>query len=723
MAAGHTQPEFPRLQEALVGAGAGLLHRVVLPAGSALVAEGQPADALFAVLRGTLLAAADPASEQTAEPIRVTAGGLVGAMPPFSSPGPGAERFVAETEAEVVRLAPGDWRALAHQAPAAAAELMLTVHRRLSQDRLLRMTTRLLGPLDAEVLAMLRARARWLEVQSGTVLCREGDEDRTLYLVVSGRLRATARDGRTLGEIAGGESIGELSLITGEPRSATVTAIRDCEVVRLEARDFDEIAALRPPLVRRLAAQVVRRLRSREQAADRPAQVRCIAVFPVCARARSSGFASALVRALEPLGATAHLQPERLAVLAAAHGADSPRPSGSWTAWLTEQEAAHRFVVFETDGLRSPWTEQSLRQADMILVVGDAASDPTPGEEERTLLLGPDRISSARQEFVLLNPPGTRLPTGTQRWRQPRNPGACHHVIADDVGHHRRLARSITGAATGVVLGGGGARGLAHIGVLRALVEAKAPIDLVAGTSMGAVIGGAFAMGLGWEEIRDISREGWLRRRPHREYTVPLMSLVRTRRLERWARSIYGDTDIDDLWFDFFCVACNLTTSEMQVLDQGPLWRAVRASSSLPGVFLPTLVDGAVLVDGGLLNNLPGDLARARGCRRVIVVDVSRESGFRCDLDAFPSPGGFLLNLLKPAGRRRRVPSLMATLMRLPVVSSAECARRAKAAADLCLRPPVDAFGVLEFEAIDRIVQCGYDSTRRALDAAPPPWA
>ncbi len=106
--------------------------------------------------------------------------------------------------------------------------------------------------------------------------------------------------------------------------------------------------------------------------------------------------------------------------------------------------------------------------------------------------------------------------------------------------------------------------------------------------------------------------------------------------LDRWAKEVYGDTDIEDLWVNFFCVSCNLTTSEMAVFERGPLWKAVRASASLPGVFVPVLLDGNVFVDGAIVNNLPGDIMRKRSCGTVIVVDVGSEHGLRLQGDGVP---------------------------------------------------------------------------------------
>jgi predicted acylesterase/phospholipase RssA len=242
---------------------------------------------------------------------------------------------------------------------------------------------------------------------------------------------------------------------------------------------------------------------------------------------------------------------------------------------------------------------------------------------------------------------------------------------------------------------------------------------MIGGTSMGAVIAGALGMGMDWNQILELSRTGWLKHKPHKEYTLPFISLVRTRVLDRWAREIYGDTDIEDMWLNYYCVSCNLTTSETVIFERGPLWKAVRASASLPGVFVPVLLDGNVYVDGAIVNNLPGDVMRKRSCQKVLVVDVGSEHTFAFEITEFPSPWQFMWDQVLPFRGRNRlnVPNIAAVLMRTTEVSSNQKTMEVKRDADLCLRPPIDRYGVLEFESIDQIVDTGYRYAREKLDS------
>ena len=696
----------PALRDLLLGIGGGALARVALAAGETLFAEGSEPEALHVVAEGVL---------------RATTRGPDGAELTLSDPGPGdvigelsllvggphGATVRALTDAVLVRVPRDAVDRLAEENPEFLRGLAATVRRRLSRDQLAAVLPGLFGRLDGEVLRDVEARAGWIQAKGGEVLFSEGDPPDSIYVVLSGRLRAES-GGTTLGEMGRGETIGEIGILSGEPRSATVRAIRDSELLRLPREAFDAVADRYPQVLRTVAGTVVRRLRRRERGGPAVRSSRVFAVLPlggVSADETAAGIAGALAA----LGETLLLDPKRVDEglgrpgLAAAPE-DDPRGI-RLEAWLDEQESRHRFLVHVTDGTDSPWTRRSLRQADAILLVADADGDPAPRPVERALL--PDSRLATRS-LVLRHRTGDRLPTGTGRWRTGRRLDAAYHLRGDRPADFGRIARCLAGEAVGLVLGGGGARGLAHIGVLRALEEANVPVDRIGGTSMGAVISGMYSMGMDLAEIERVNRDVWLNRKVHKEYSLPLISLIRSRRIDRMAKSIYGDADIEDLWLPWFCISCNLTTSSEQIHERGPLWQAVRASASLPGVFVPVLSGGQVLVDGGIVNNLPGDVMRARACRTVIVVHVGSETEFAVSVPEFPSPWQFLWSRVLPGRTPIKVPHIGSVIMRTTEVSSEPKTEEVKHSADLVLRPPIAQYGMLEFPALDRIVSTGY---------------
>ena len=710
---------LPALRLALLAQPASQLEKVEVKANERLLAKGEVASAVYVIAAGALRATAEREDGTELTLSEFGQGEIAGEMAILAGGGVYSANVFAAQDSVLVRIPASTFEHALKTSPQVVQELSEGIRRRIARSQLALGLTRLFGVVQESVLRYVESRVQWVRLQAGEVLFSEGDRGRDMYFVLGGRLRAVGSGGRVLNEMSRGESIGEVALLTGEPRTATVIAVRDSELVRISHEAFEEIIQKYPKVMHVLAEIVVRRLLAKERSGGAHAGGMCIAVLGIGSESATADFTTRLVEALGNIGPTLHLSGKRVDALLNQPGiADAGRDHMAGmrlTAWMDEQEAHHRFLVCETDTSGSGWSQRCLRQADEILLVAQAGADPEPGQGE-TSLLARDAISKAGRTLVLLHGDGDRPPSGTERWFRGRNLQRHFHIRKDRKDDYARVARCLSGQAIGVVFGGGGARGLAHIGVIRALGEAGVPIDMIGGTSMGAVIAGALGMGHDWREILEISRTGWLRHKPHKEYTLPFISLIRTRVLDRWAREVYGDTEIEDMWLNFYCVSCNLTTSETVVLERGPLWKAVRASSSLPGVFVPVLRDGNVFVDGAIVNNLPGDIMRKRFCQKVIVVDVGSEHTFAFEIAEFPSPWEYLWNGLLPFRKRVNAPNIAAVLMRATEVGSHQKTDEVKRDADLCLRPPIDEFGVLEFESIDRIVETGYRYAREKLE-------
>ena len=711
---------LPAFRQALLDQAVADLESVSLAAGEVLLRKGEQAHSLYVVVAGLLRATTvqDDGRELTLS--EFGRGEMAGEMAILAGGGVYSATVSAAEDAVLVRVPRAAFERIAKSAPKAVREMAGGIRRRLARDQLAVGLPRLFGPLDEIMLKFVEERVEWVRLHAGKTLFAAGDKGEELYFVLGGRLRAVAGDGRVLNEMTRGESVGEIALLTGESRTATVVAVRDSDLVRVSRRAFDEIVEKYPGVMQTIARIVIQRLRAKEGLGASEKTGKCIAVLSAGADYATAKFTERLVAALGSLGPTLHLSAPRLDTLLNRPGiaaADEDDAAGiRLTAWLDEQESHHHFLIYESDGTDSPWTRRCLRQADEILLVADAGSDPVPDALEKSLLGAKDSISKARQSLVLLHPDGSRLPSGTSRWFAGRNVERNFHIRLDTEHDFRRVARCLGGVAIGLVLGGGGARGLAHIGVMRALREAGIAIDMIGGTSMGAVMASLAAMGQDWKQMLETNREAWLHIKPHKEYSLPFISLIRSRRLDSMARQIWGEVEIEDLWLGFFCVSCNLSTSATVIHERGPLWKAIRASASLPGVFVPVLSDGDILVDGGLVNNLPGDVMRERSCRTVVVVDVGSEQKFTFGLPEFPSPWQFLRSRIFPFSKRIEVPHIVDVLIRTTDVASSQKTRDVKRTADLCLRPPIDGYGALQFEALDEIAEVGYRYAKEKIE-------
>jgi predicted acylesterase/phospholipase RssA len=182
---------------------------------------------------------------------------------------------------------------------------------------------------------------------------------------------------------------------------------------------------------------------------------------------------------------------------------------------------------------------------------------------------------------------------------------------------------------------------------------------------------------------------------------------------------LFDDVQIEDLWLNYFCVSCNLTQAESIVHDTGPLWRAVRTSSSIPGIIPPMLANGDLLVDGGVLDNLPVNMMHMRnGGGPIIASDVSAPVDLKTTAVFGPYLSGWQLlwQRLNPFVQTSDIPSLGATIMRSSLLSSAQNLDAAKAMADIYVYPPVEKYGTLEFEALDDIIRIGYEYAQKMIE-------
>jgi NTE family protein/lysophospholipid hydrolase len=285
-----------------------------------------------------------------------------------------------------------------------------------------------------------------------------------------------------------------------------------------------------------------------------------------------------------------------------------------------------------------------------------------------------------------------------------------HHLRDGQPADVARLARMITGTGCGLVLGGGGPRGFAHLGVMRAMEEAGVPIDVVGGTSIGALMAAVYALGMDdAARVRAFTHEvGRLV-----TLTVPLIAVSSGRRVDRLIAERIGDAPIEDLPRRFFCVSASLTRAEEVVHDRGPLSFAVRASVSLPGIFPPVYADGDLLVDGATLNNVPADVMRGlvgNGC--VVAVTVSPEVEPLTAAAFGPGLSGWrvLGRRLNPLASPQPVPGIADILTRSTSLNQVRHRRAALDAdhVELLLRPPVEGFRALDFKGATGLIETGY---------------
>ncbi|GHD00459.1 hypothetical protein GCM10007320_57890 [Pseudorhodoferax aquiterrae] len=402
-----------------------------------------------------------------------------------------------------------------------------TARQRFHDELLARHLSTIFGEVEPTALAHLRRHLRWIEIAGGETLMHQGEQGDSMYLIVSGRLRAYVRgaDGseRMVGEMARGQTVGEMSLYTGEPRAATVVAVRDSVLVRLGKSEFVPLLESSAQVSIALTRQIVQRLKGehRQQAHERPV---AISLVPITDGVDAAAFAAELARQVgERLALTQGQGRVRIVDAAQVHQAladagvslDDADPEARADAsrrvalLLDEIEATHDAVLLLADASPTAWTQRCCRHCDELLLLADAGQPVALHAVEQQFLMHRPPRTEVSELLVLLHPAERRAPQGTAAWLA-RRPLAGHvHLRPALARDMARMARLLTRTAVGLVLAGGGARGFAHLGVYRVLREHGVEIDWVGGTSIGAVMAAYVASDQGLETVMANARSAF----------------------------------------------------------------------------------------------------------------------------------------------------------------------------------------------------------------------
>ena len=522
----------------------------------------------------------------------------------------------------------------------------------------------------------------------GTVLIREGDPADCLYLVAAGRLRVVMADPdgeeRELAEIGRGDLVGEMALITQRERTATVHVLRDSHLLRLSTAAFTQLISDHPESARLISTEMVDRL-LRSRLVGRPSTpVVTIALVPLGPEPVVRSFSAQLERSLARLTGSVREIDSATATALLGDELEGHRLA----AWSEELETEHEVVIYRTDTAPTSWTRASVRQADLVLLVADATTPPDRRDVEHAAD-GGEHLGHQRAELVLVHPGWTEDPRGTSRWLTPRRLDRHHHVRADRPGDADRVARLVLSRGVGVVYSGGGARGIAQLGVLKALREANVPIDAAGGTSIGSILAAATASDMDLEATARLLRAALVEGKSPVDITLPVVSLAAGARVSERMQAAARGLDLEDLWLNGFCVSTNLTRGEVEVHRTGPAWVGLRASFSIPGVFPPMrTADGDLLVDGGVLDNMPvGVMRELHDGIRVIAVDVGSKRDIRAG--ELPTSGvvsgwKLLMQRARPALASPEMAGIIRVIMRITELGGSGAADLG----DLYIRPP-----------------------------------
>lgn len=579
------------------------------------------------------------------------------------------------------------------------------------------------SPLLAEVceedLRNIQPPPEIIKLAAGETLMRQGDTDSDYYLLIEGRLTVIVRDAEgtivARGSVHPGEGVGEMAVMMNEPRSATVIARLDSTLLRFRQASFLNLLDSNPRALKSIARLTMRRLKEQYTVPHRKEVYPAITVVPLDPGIDTAALARDLAAQLSVMGPAESI-PSDFGGLDVSAG-----PDFSQEAKLAEIESRNRYTLYCSPGGNDAWSRYLLQRSDLILLCTRAGSDPQPDQTALSVMEKLNRSHLGRFDLLIVHPPDWERRCATRKWLTRIPVSQHHHIRNGNRADLARLARIIAGTANNLVLGGGGAKSFSQLGALRAFAKAGVPIDRVGGSSMGAFVAALHCYGGDLESLIRLTREEFIRRRPDRDYTLPLLSVLSGKRLTGIGKTVCGDWQIEDLPYRYFCLSADLGEAELVEHWEGPVWIALRASGSLPGVGPPFLVGGRLLVDGGILNNLPVDIMQRHFPGSVIAIDVASHATLRYSSKyELESPSGFeiLWNRVNPFGTRESLPNMLDILYRAATLNSDLHCRQSRQMADLLLVPPVKQFKVTDFQRFDEIVEIGYRHTMEVLETA-----
>ncbi|XP_073170151.1 patatin-like phospholipase domain-containing protein 7 isoform X6 [Lepidochelys kempii] len=559
----------------------------------------------------------------------------------------------------------------------------------------------------------------WMEVEAGRAVYRQGDRSDCTYIVLNGRLRSVIRmdDGKKqlTGEYGRGDLIGVVEALTHQPRATTVHAVRDSELAKLPEGALTSIKRKFPQVVTRLihllGETILGSLQqgghplglhttgSKWDAGNAASNLSTVAIMPVSEEVPLTAFTLELKHAVSAIGPALLLTSDNIKQRLGSAALDSIHEY-RLSSWLGQQEDIHRIVLYQSDSTLTPWTQRCIRQADCILIVGLGEQEPTVGELERML---ENTAVRAQKQLILLHKEDGPLPCRTVEWLNMRSWCSAHlhlrcprrvfsrrslpkliemyeRVFQKPPDRHSdfsRLARVLTGNAVALVLGGGGARGCSQVGIIRALIEAGIPVDMIGGTSIGSFMSALYAEERSYNQMRIKARQWAMEMnsvfKTVLDLTYPITSMFSGASFNNGISNIFKDKQIEDLWIPYFTITTDITASAMRV-------------------------------------HTDADVARSMGAKVVIAIDVgSRDEMDLTNYGDTLSGWWLLWKRWNPLVEKVKVLNMAEIQTRLAYVC---CVRQLEMVknSEYCeyIRPPIDRYGTLDFGKFDEICEVGY---------------
>jgi NTE family protein len=564
----------------------------------------------------------------------------------------------------------------------------------------------------------LLSRMRRFQLHRGEHLVRQGETANHVYYVTRGRFEVL-RDGRHLvAEIGAGEPVGEIAFFGGLPRTADVVASRDSEVMELSREAFDQVASTQPEFVHSILRTLGRRLAATTASAGEMAP-RIADSIGLC----PAGGSPLPQKLVETLCQAFTNNDVRITVLRAADLPESLAADDEhlMAQWLGSHESLEGKLLLVTGDGNTAWDRAALRHCDQLLLCGrlrEADTGPVALNAQEAYVIP---LFRPRQIGLLLwrdsTDPEIR---NTRHWLTDRPAHLHHHAALGNDQDFGRVARLLAGRALGAAFGGGGALGAGHVGILRALEGAGIHLDIVGGTSIGAVVAMNYSSGDPAALMMSDYDDFFVRQQALGRFNLPIYSLLDHRHLDACMQERYGDRRVEDLPISMFGIGANLSKAELEIVRSGLCWHALRISTAIP-VALPPWINeqGQVLVDGGIMDNVPISVMRSikSGPNLISMLSPGNEWKVSSDYNSVPTRLKLAWQMLTGSRKNDDYPRMGMVAARSMQVTSSRTFRRNGLGKDLLIEPPtVPGMGLLAFKLGRAQEAAGYEYMCRFLE-------
>ncbi len=545
------------------------------------------------------------------------------------------------------------------------------------------------------------------------VLFQQGTEPDGFYVLVSGKLVSSLETPTAGKKIIGmaypGETIGELGVISGEPRSLTVSALTDSELWKLSAEAFFRITTENPDISSQIMQVITKR------------SLKTLKLIASTNKAKFLVFFKG--NELIPI--------EQLKEFIQTQSAekkiefwDEESLSAEKVSRVIESSSYDDYIIVTLITNINALVFQLIEKQSLYFYLIIQNNLPITLTTQIQQILNYARKNNIRVELIILRDNFQPTELSTEKWLNLADFWFYHNLNIHDTTSLQRFWRFILGKPNALVLGGGGVRGYCHFGVIKALLEHNIPIDIIGGTSVGAIVGGLYAFTLDYAKALEIFSQGTdliASTVSFKNITLPLVSIFSGNPLNDFNREIFGSTRIENLSLPFFCVSANLSSKSEYMHKSGLLWQAVRSSSSIPGLWPPVLLNGDVHFDGGLLNQLPVDAMRALlGPNAKIIASQASVTKQDYIYYNFPSTISLKEALLYKLGFKKNqynYPPFLEIFLSAIFLGASHVEEKNSALCDIHIKPDLTDFGRFKLNPgqAEQLINIGYEYTNKFL--------